>query len=381
MRASSRADPLCARPAREYPVPVPVGAALARVRISRRDGHRHPCLVVALVGICLLAGCSASAEAPSETTTETELALADLLAAKLPEDDDRGVAAVITDDGVEIAYHESDEDTLFEIGSITKVLVGELLADAMRRGEVELDDTLGTYLDLGDSPAASVTLLQVATHHSGLPDVLDYPPGVEPGTETVDELIAAASELTVTAGEPYRYSNLGSALLGHALAAAAGSHFTAVLEERVLKPAGMTSAIVPDTVDELPETFAGGLTAAGEPAEPWVGEAWAPASGVDATMGDLLALARAVLDGPLEDSLALEPTGAIGVNEREQLGYLWEIRPLGGRTITGHFGLTDGFTSVLQIDREDGTAVAMLLNRSEQIPRSVPQLFAVMEPH
>jgi CubicO group peptidase (beta-lactamase class C family) len=333
--------------------------------------------VVAVVGVCLLTGCSASAPTPSET----ELALADLLAAKLTDDDNRGVAAVITDDGVEIAYHKSDENTLFEIGSITNVLVGELLADAVRRGEVEVDDALGSYLDLGDSPAASVTLLQLATHHSGLPDILDYPPGVEPGTETVDELIAAARELTVTPGGPYRYSYVGSALLGHALAAAAGSHFTAVLEERVLKPTGMTSAIVPDTVDELPETFADGLTAAGEPAEPFVGEAWAPAIGVDATMGDLVALARAVLDGPLGDSLALEPTGAIGVNERERLGYLWEIRPLGDRTITGHFGLTAGFTSVLQIDRDDGTAVAMLLNRSEQIRRAVPQLFAVIENH
>ena len=47
---------------------------------------------------------------------------------------------------------------MFEIGAVSMVLVGELLAIAIERGEVALDDPLGAYLPLGDAPAASVTL-------------------------------------------------------------------------------------------------------------------------------------------------------------------------------------------------------------------------------
>ena len=59
---------------------------------------------------------------------------------------------------------------------------GDLLEDRIDHLVESNLNALGSYLDLGDSPAASVTLLQLATHHSGLPDALDAPPGVEPGT-------------------------------------------------------------------------------------------------------------------------------------------------------------------------------------------------------
>jgi hypothetical protein len=74
----------------------------------------------------------------------------------------------------------------------------------------------------------------------------------------------------------------------------------------------------------------------------------------------------------------------VGNNRREQLGYLWQIRPMENRpmqhrTLTGHDGLTFGFTSVLQIDREDGTAVIALVNRAERIDGITPQLFAFLD--
>jgi hypothetical protein len=139
---------------------------------------------------------------------------------------------------------------------------------------------------------------------------------------------------------------------------------------------------VPANFDELSESYVGGLTGSRRPAEPFVGEAWAPSLGVHATLDDLVALAQAVLDGPFSDSAALEPTGAVGSNQREQLGYLWEIRPMGpigARTLTGHNGRTSGFTSVLQIDRDDGTAVIAWVNRAERIDGIAPQLFAFLD--
>ena len=326
-----------------------------------------------------LSGCT-QPQLPIVSTAE----LVRPLRAKLTEPNDRGAVALVAGDESQVAYDGADAASVFEIGSTTKVLTGLLLAEAVRRGEVGLDDELGRYLDLGTSPAASVTLIQLATHHSGLPSRPEPVPGVEPFTETLDELIAEARELPVAPGEPYLFSDIGVALLGHALAAAAGTDFTDLLQRRVLEPAGMSDATVPANFDELSDSYVGGLTPARHPAEPFVGEAWAPSLGVHATLGDLIALAQAVLDGPFSDSVALEPTGEVGNNRREQLGYLWQIRPMENRpmahrTLTGHNGLTFGFTCVLQIDREDGTAVVALINRAERIDGIAPQLFAFLD--
>lgn len=306
------------------------------------------------------------------------------LRAKLTERGDRGAVALVTGGQSQVAYDGADAASVFEIGSITKVLTGLLLAEAVRRAEVGLDDELGRYLDLGTSPAASVTLIELATHHSGLPSRPEVVPGIAPFTETFDELIAAARELPVAPGEPYLFSDIGVALLGHALAAAAGMDYADLLEQRVLDPAGMSDATLPANFDELSDSYVGGLTGARQPAKPFVGEAWAPSLGLHATLGDLVALAQAVIDGPFSTSAALEPTGEVGNNRREQLGYLWQIRPMENRpmehrTLTGHDGLTFGFTSVLQIDREDGTAIVALVNRAERIDGITPQLFAFLD--
>ena len=338
--------------------------------------------MVVLLAVSLavsLAGCTAP-RLPVVSTAELVVPLR----AKLTEPADRGAVALVTGGESQAAYDGSDEASVFEIGSITKVLTGLLLAEAVGRGEVGLDDELGGYLDLGTSPAASVTLIQLATHHSGLPSRPEVVPGVEPLTETLDELIAAASELPVIPGQPYLFSDIGVALLGHALAAAAGTDYADLLEQRVFEPAGMSDATLPANFDELSDFYVGGLTGARRPAEPFVGEGWAPSLGVHATLGDLIALAQAVIDGPFSDSVALEPTGEVGNNRREQLGYLWQIRPMenrpmGHRTLTGHNGVTFGFTSVFQVDREDGTAVVALVNRAERIDGIAPQLFAFLD--
>ncbi len=66
-----------------------------------------------------------------------------------------------------------DENTVFEIGSVTKVFTGTLLAEAVRRGEVKLDDPVSKYLPATvKTPTRNgieITLLELATHTSGLP--------------------------------------------------------------------------------------------------------------------------------------------------------------------------------------------------------------------
>ena len=123
-----------------------------------------------------------------------------------------------------------DEDTLFEIGSITKVFNGILLADQVAAKNVALDDPLQKYLPsevrVPKGEAREISLLDLVTHRSGLPrmpsnfrpkDVQD--PYVDYGTDELYELFDDL-ELRAEPGEAYEYSNLATGLLGHALARA-----------------------------------------------------------------------------------------------------------------------------------------------------------------
>ena len=107
------------------------------------------------------------------------------------------------------------EDTRFELGSITKTVTGLLLAEAVERGEVALDDPLGRHLaELAGTPIGEVTLRELATHEGGLPAVF-----AEPG-----EMFALTTE-SLGGRAPSLYRDETSAsLIARAAAATAGPH-------------------------------------------------------------------------------------------------------------------------------------------------------------
>lgn len=139
--------------------------------------------------------------------------------------------------------------SVFEIGSITKTFTATLLADMVARGQVALDDPVALYLpDRVTVPSRGdreITLLDLATHTSGLPRNPENhrPPDLRDpwASYTVEILYAFLSgyELPRDPGTEYEYSNLGFGLLGHALARAAGQPFEELLRERILEPLGM----------------------------------------------------------------------------------------------------------------------------------------------
>jgi serine-type D-Ala-D-Ala carboxypeptidase/endopeptidase len=119
-------------------------------------------------------------------------------------------------------------DTVFEIGSATKVFTALLLTDMVERGEVALDDPVAKYLPAGvqmpERNGRSITLVDLATHTSGLPrlptNLAPKDPGNPYADYSVDELheFLADYQLTRDIGSQYEYSNLGGGLLGYVLA-------------------------------------------------------------------------------------------------------------------------------------------------------------------
>lgn len=179
--------------------------------------------------------------------------------------------ALITPAGIRLGHRGAGRDARFEIGSISKALTGLLLADAVERGEVSLETPLGDLLEVGDALAA-ITLGALATHRGGLPRVpAEAHParrtwelvrrGRNPYREDLEGLLAQARTVRPRGHRAY-YSNLGFRLLGHALGAAAGRPYAALVVERLAAPLGMTGVTVPAGPAELTATdLTGGRTA------------------------------------------------------------------------------------------------------------------------
>src|SRR5688572_11080573 len=147
-----------------------------------------------------------------------------------------------------------DARTLFEIGSITKTFTSLLLADLVRDGSVQLDQPVASLLPAAVSvpelDGRAITLLDLATHTSGLPR-LPANLWLDPLTEEqlldpyahyqVEDLYDFLSSYTLAAlpGERFEYSNLGGGLLGHALSFAAGTSYEEAIECRISEPLGL----------------------------------------------------------------------------------------------------------------------------------------------
>jgi len=139
-----------------------------------------------------------------------------------------------------------DADSVFEIGSITKVFTAILLADMADRGEVALDDPVAKFLPDGvrvpGRNGRRITLLDLTTQSSGLPRMPDNLRPKDPTNPYADYTpeqmfeFLGRYELTRDIGAQYEYSNLGVGLLGQALARRAGTSYEALVKERILDP-------------------------------------------------------------------------------------------------------------------------------------------------
>jgi CubicO group peptidase (beta-lactamase class C family) len=339
--------------------------------------HRRRSMVaLALAIIVALLGVLARPSPPSLATVVTgDAALAARARPLLHGALDRVSIAVVDGSSVTYAHFGADEHTQYEIGSLTKTFTALLLADAIRRGEVTADTKVGTLLPLGDAPAADVTLAELASHRSGLsaqgmqldetiPFALRYLRHQNPFSHDVEGVLAIARKATLTDRGAFVYSNLGVALLGHAVAAAAHMNYAQLLQERVFTPLGMAESSLPLTAANLPNSAPTGYSATGIAEAPWAINGWAPAGGVRSTPADMARYVRALLDGSAPGIDALTPRWAFG---EQQIGYGWVTQDYQGHTVTWKTGLTGGFTSKIILDRANGRAVIVLSNTAASV--------------
>jgi CubicO group peptidase (beta-lactamase class C family) len=282
--------------------------------------------------------------------------------------------ALITPNGIRTAVKGADHHADFEIASISKGLTGLLFADAIERGELRPESTLGEFLPLGETAAARVPLGLISTHHSGLPALPKSAKpwrrsiellrrGTNPYGDTLGQLLGQA-RATAVGKQKYRYSNFGFELLGHAIASAAGTTYESLLRDRLTAPLQLDGTYVPARPDALRATALMG-TSRGKPMEPWTGEAIGPAGGIRSTVDDLARLAQAMLNGTAPGLAALDPIRKVGLSG--QIGAAWLVTNVAGHTLTWHNGRSGGFGTWLGVDREAGTGIVILSATSSVI--------------
>jgi len=263
-------------------------------------------------------------------------------------------------------------DTLYEIGSISKVFTGLLLADAVERGLCKLDDPVQQFLPEGvtlrkwrDQP---VLLWHLSTHTSGLPRLA----GMEGGDDRnpyahFDEahLHEALGEANVRwePGTKYEYSNLAVGLLGYVLGRMnGGASYDELLTQRLTGPLQMRDTAVVLS-PALRERLAPPHDGEGDPAQTWDLAMLAGAGGIRSSVHDMVKFARLQLapgDSPLAKAVVLSQQkrhdGANGL----AFGLGWHFARDG--VTRWHTGQTGGYHGYLGVVPGKARAVCVLTN-------------------
>jgi serine-type D-Ala-D-Ala carboxypeptidase/endopeptidase len=271
-----------------------------------------------------------------------------------------------------------DGDTIFEIGSVTKVFTSLLLADMVNRKEVALDDPAAKYLPenvkMPERSGKSITLLDLSTHSSGLPPL---PSNIKPkylrnpyADYSVHDLYQFLSGYTLprNPGSEFEYSNLGGGLLGHLLTYRAGTDYESLIGTRITRPLGM-----PDTgitlSSSMKQRMATGHTAMLAPVANWDLPTLAGAGALRSSANDMLTFLEAFL-GYKESPLAPAMKAMLEVRRpagQATIGLGWIIMSAHDREIAGHGGRTGGFCSTVGYDRKERIGVVVLSNASTPI--------------
>jgi CubicO group peptidase (beta-lactamase class C family) len=360
-------------------------------KIHRRLASSVSLLAVAPLVVLTLSGCGLrNAAARFDAQQARDDAIRDILKRRIDAKQSVGIVVGVTTRGTSqfISYGSFNgpgtppvnEDTVFEIGSITKAFTTTVLADMVTRGEAALDAQVDQYLPpevrLPSTNGKAITLLDLATHTSGLPRLpanLDPADNANPFADYTQEhlyMFLSSYVLPRDPGELYEYSNLGMALLGHALARRAGLSYETLVVDRVLEPLKMHDTRISLT-PALQVRFTPGHDVSLAPQKPWELPALAGSGAFRSTARDLLTFLAAYSRSagtPIGElvSLALEPRRSAG-NPLVSVGLGWHIVEQKGERIGVANGQTGGYAAFAAFSTSSGTSVVVLSNSSRSI--------------
>lgn len=310
-----------------------------------------------------------------------------------------GVAVMAGDDVADFAAGilskstgvEATTDSVFQIGSITKVWTATLVLQLADEGKLDLDATVRTYVPaftIADEAAAEqITVRQLLCHVSGFEGDIFTDTGT--GDDCVEKYIGVLSDVPqlFAPGERFSYNNAGFCVLGRVVEVLREKPFDQCVRDHLFTPLQLTHAANGPYEAILYRAAVGHIEPAPgadpEPAPMWaLARSNAPAGSMLAMRPrDLLAFARMHTSGGSgpEGTDVLSPASVKAMQERQvelpDLGVMgnawglgWEIFDFPGGTVIGHDGGTIGQSAFLRMVPGTDVAVAVLTNGGNPMP-------------
>lgn len=270
-------------------------------------------------------------------------------------------------------------NTLYGLGSCTKPFTAVAVLQLMEAGKVELDAPVSRYLDGLPAGWSAITVRQLLTHTSGLPNYrlfLDYAKLYDPKYNQTGSVIAviAGKPLHFTPGTKYEYSNTNYHLLGRLIEKVSGQTYAAYLASHQFQAAGMTETHFAGQ-PPLPPGQASGYDWDAKTRSP--NTVFLPAAlsfgddGLLSTVGDLAKWTTALSTGQLVGVATLKQMispGTLTDGTPNSYGLGLIIAPYRGQVVAGHSGATPGYSSTVDFFVDSRLAVILLCNLYDGTP-------------
>jgi CubicO group peptidase (beta-lactamase class C family) len=268
-------------------------------------------------------------------------------------------------------------ETIFQTGSVGKQFTATAVMMLVEDGKIRLDDRIGKYLPSSPASWNNITVRNLLTHTSGIPDYESDSVTKKDAAfinlrndYTEDELFTKFSGLPLDfpPGSKWSYSNSGYVILGILIHKLTGQFYGDVLQERIFRPLGMTSTRIISEADIIPNRAAGYRLVNGEiKNQEWVSPT------LNTTADGALytnALDMAKWDAALYTEKLLKKGSldqmwsAVRLNDGKTAayGFGWDVTQVNGHRLIEHGGAWQGFTTQISRYVDDRFTVIVLTN-------------------
>ena len=271
-------------------------------------------------------------------------------------------------------------DAIFNLGSVGKVFATTLLAQAVKQGELSLNDPVAKYvteLQRGGD-VRRITLGQLASHSSGLPNRPQEYETWHRGRYTWPDFVRFLNSWKAAPnhepGQQYLYSDAAMVLLRVALERRFNTRFAALMHQRLTGPLGMTSTALPLPRDLLGRAVQG-YNPSGRPlGRPgmeggtfeWPGSGQIYSSSRDMATFLTANLGELAGHGPIQNAMAFAHQGVFTVSPRLTIGLAWQIVSAGNFTIIDKNGGLNNTSTYIGFAPQKKLGVVILVNRGRQ---------------
>ncbi len=261
----------------------------------------------------------------------------------------------------------NDPALRYRIGSLTKQFTSAAIMLLQESGKLSVQDNACKYIENCPDSWKSITIHQLLTHTSGIPNITalpDWPTKKKEDLSTVQVIdLVRSMPLRFAPGSDFEYSNTGYILLGLIIEKVSGKPYAEFMRAKIFDPLKLADTGYDDG-KQTGKNFASGYSKRGRdvaPADVINMKAPFSAGALYSTVGDLYRWSEALNTTKLLSQKSLD---AVFKPEKRNYAYGWGVSTHNGRAIQSHTGGIDGFSSYIIRVPADNSVIIVLLNNT-----------------